>query len=86
MFGVRVGAGVQCGQGVQDEAGVGDADRDRLLDGVGCVRYRRGFDAPVGELDSGGVVGVIDGDHDVSAADQFLDQDGAAVAGAAAAG
>jgi predicted nucleic acid-binding Zn-ribbon protein len=28
---------------------------------------------------------VIDGDHDVSAADQFLDQDGAAVAGAVAA-
>ena len=86
MFGVRVGAGVQCSQRVEDEAGVGDADRDRLFDGFGCVRYRPGFDAPVGELDSGGVVGVIDGDHDVSAADQFLDQDGAAVAGAAEAG
>ena len=86
MFGVRVLTRVQFSQGVEDEAGVGDADRDRLFVGFGCVRYRRGFDATVGELDGAGVVGVIDGGHDVSAADQFLDQGGAAVAGAAEAG
>ena len=41
---------------------------------------------PSGNSTAAGVVGVIDGGHDVSAADQFLDQDGAAVAVAAEAG
>ena len=43
MFGVRVGARVQFSECVEDEAGVGDADRDRLFDGLRCFRYRPGL-------------------------------------------
>src|SRR5256885_803035 len=65
----------------------GGARRPRGVDPRGGRRWRRGgFGASAGDLALTRLMGVIDRDHDETAADQLLDQHGAAVADATQAG